>query len=197
MQSVKHLNFDELEAALGHLRGSPKDEGVLELIVRRPRVEEREVLQIGQLSPRDGLVGDTWAVRSSTRTADGSAHPDMQLNIMNARAIALLAQHKERWPLAGDQLYIDLDLSDDNLPPGTRLAIGSAIIEVTAQPHTGCHKFKARFGVDAAKFVNSPVGKQLHLRGINARVVQPGEILVGNRVRKMPTDQSASPPRRC
>jgi MOSC domain-containing protein YiiM len=109
----------------------------------------------------------------------------MQLNLMNARAIALLAQEKDRWSLAGDQLYVDLDLSEENLPPGTQLAIGAAIIEVTDQPHTGCKKFMARFGADALKFVNSPVGKGLHLRGVNARVVQPGAIHTGDVVRKV------------
>jgi hypothetical protein len=112
--------------------------------------------------------------------ADGSPHPDMQLNIMNSRVIALVAGARERWPLAGDQLYIDLDLSDDNLPPGTRLVLGRAVIEVTRQPHTGCHKFLARFGAGALKFVNSPAGRKHHLRGINAKVVQPGVIRLGD-----------------
>jgi MOSC domain-containing protein YiiM len=109
----------------------------------------------------------------------------MQLNLINARALALIAQDEERWQLAGDQLIVDLDLSKENLPPGTQLALGTAIIEVTAQPHTGCNKFAARFGVDAAKWVNSPAGKELQLRGINARVVQPGKIRVGDAVTKI------------
>jgi len=184
MASVRHLTMDELEAGVEHIRQSPLDLGVLELLVRRPRIEAREVLDTAELDPVEGLVGDTWRTRSSTRTADGSAHPDMQLNIMNARVIALVAQNRERWPLAGDQLYVDMDLSSDNLPPGTRLALGSALIEVTAQPHTGCHKFRARFGEDALKFVNSPLGKLLHLRGINAKVVQAGAIRVGDQLRK-------------
>lgn len=182
---VKHLTMEELEAGLDEIRQSPKDEGVLELIVRRPLLDEREVLEEGELHPADGLVGDSWRTRGSSRTPDGSSHPDMQLNIMNARAIALVAQHKDRWPLAGDQLFIDMDLSAENLPAGTRLALGSAIIEVTEQPHTGCKKFVARFGLDAMKFVNSSVGKQLHLRGINAKVVQPGMIRVGNKIKKI------------
>ena len=143
------------------------------------------MLATGVLDVSEGLVGDNWRTRGSSRTADGSAHPEMQLNIINARLVALIAPDAARRPLAGDQLHVDLDLSAENLPPGTRLAIGSAIVEVTAQPHTGCNKFKARFGADALKFVNSPVGKELHLRGINARVVQGGQIAVGDAVRKL------------
>lgn len=180
------LALAELEAGLAHIRQSPKTEGALVLIVRRPEVDVREVLPEGELSLTEGLVGDNWRMRGSSRTGDGSAHPEMQLNLINARALALIAQDEERWQLAGDQLVIDLDLSKENLPPGTRLALGAAIIEVTAQPHTGCNKFAARFGVDAAKWVNSPAGKELQLRGINARVVQPGVIRVGDTVTKLP-----------
>ena len=185
MAEYRHLTTAELEAGLDEIRRAPRDDGRLELIVRRPQDDAREVLEEAQLDLQEGLVGDTWRTRGSSRTADGSAHPDMQLNIMNARAAALVAQAKERWPLAGDQLYIDLDLTDENLPPGTRLAIGSAVVEVTAQPHTGCQKFVSRFGLDAMKFVNSPIGKQLHLRGINVRVVQPGTIRAGDVVKKV------------
>ena len=186
MEGLRHLEIEELEAGLDEIRRSPKDGGVLELIVRRPVEDAREVLEEGELHPSEGLVGDSWKLRGSSRTPDGSAHPDMQLNVMNARAIALVAQGRERWPLAGDQLYIDLDLSDENLPPGTRLSIGSAVIEVTPQPHTGCKKFVSRFGLDAMKFVNSPVGRQLRLRGLNARVVRPGRIRIGDAVKKLP-----------
>ena len=175
---MKHLTTEELEAGLDEIRRSPKDEGVLELIVRRPSAGEREILPEGELDVAAGLVGDAWGKRGSTRSKDGQAHPDMQLNVMNSRVIALVAQERERWHLAGDQLFVDLDLSGENLPPGTRLAVGSAVIEVTPQPHTGCQKFVSRFGLDAMKFVNSPVGRQLNLRGINAKVVQPGVIRV-------------------
>lgn len=184
MSTLLNLTTEQLEAGLDHIRHSPKDQGTLEMIVRRPRIGEREVLLEGDLDLEMGLVGDTWLERGSTRTADGSAHPDMQLNVINARLLDLVAQDKTRWPLAGDQLVVDFDLSEANVPPGTQLAIGSAIIEVTAQPHTGCAKFVARFGRDAMLFVNSPVGKQLHLRGINARVLQPGVIRQGDTVRK-------------
>ena len=185
MPAVKHLTKAELEAGLDHVLRSPKDGGVLEMIVRRPAVDEREILEEAQLDLVEGLVGDTWKVRGSKRTADGSSHPEMQLNIMNARSIALVAGDRERWPLAGDQLYIDFDLSSDNLPPGTRLAIGSALIEVTDQAHNGCIKFRARFGKEAVQFVNSDLGKRYHLRGINAKIVRPGVIRRGDVVKKL------------
>lgn len=180
-----HLTREQLEAGLDHIRRSPTDHGVLRLIVRRPAIETREVLESAELNVLEGVAGDTWHQRSSRRTPDGSPHPDMQLNIMNARAAALVAQSENRWPLAGDQLFIDLDLSEANLPAGTRLAIGTAVIEVTSQPHNGCAKFLARFGRDALEFVNSEIGKQLHLRGINARVAVPGVIARGDPVRKV------------
>jgi len=184
MAGMNHLVMAELQTGLEKIRQSPKHGGVLELIVRRPNTGVRELLQEGRLDLHEGLVGDNWRTRGSTLTTDGSAHPDMQLNVMNSRVIALVAQQPERWALAGDQLFVDLDLSDENLPPGTRLALGSAVIEVTKQPHTGCAKFVERFGLDAVKFVNSDEGKRLHLRGINARVVLPGVIRVGDIVRK-------------
>ena len=183
--SETHLTTRELEARLAEVRQSPQDEGVLELVVARPGVGERQVLEEGELSLAEGLVGDTWWSRRSSRTSDGSPHPDMQLTVMNARVVALLAQTKSRWPLAGDQLFVDLDLSAENVPPGTRLAIGAAVIELTDQPHTGCGKFVERFGVDAMKFVNSTLGRRLQLRGVNAKVVQPGRIQVGDLTRKL------------
>lgn len=182
---MTHPTAEELHAGLALIRNAPRDVGVLELIVRRPSVGAREVLDVGECDVEVGLVGDTWKDRGSTRTEDGRRHPDMQVNIMSARAAALVAGDKARWPLAGDQLYVDLDLSAANLPPGTRLAIGSAVFEVTAQPHTGCGKFVERFGLESMKFVNSPVGRELQLRGINARVVQGGTVRVGDAVRKL------------
>lgn len=169
--------MDELEAGLETIRQAPKTDGVLELIVRRPHVGERETLDEGRLDVDEGLVGDRWKTRHAP-------NPDTQLNIMSARVIALVSQGRDRWPLAGDQLFLDLDLSTDNVPPGTRLAIGSAIVEVTAEPHTGCAKFMSRFGVDATHFVNSPLGRELQLRGINAKVVQSGVIRVGDVAKK-------------
>lgn len=185
MLNVQYLSMMELEAGMDHIRQSPKEDGVLRMIVRRPNVDEREVIHEGQLNTLEGLEGDTWQARGSSHTTDGSANVNAQITVMNARSIALLAQDEERWSLAGDQLYIDMDLSDDNIPPGTQLLVGSAIIEVSAQPHSGCKKFSSRFGVEAMKFVNSPEGKRLHLRGINTRVIQAGIIRVGDPVRKI------------
>ena len=182
---MKHLTTAELEAALDHLRQTPKNDGVVELIVRRPEVDQREVLDEAELDASAGLIGDNWKVRGSKRTPDGSAHPEMQINIMNSRVTALVAQERERWPLAGDQLYIDMDLSKENLPAGSRIAVGSAVLEVSELPHTGCKKFVARFGNEAMEFVNSDLGKQLCLRGINARVVQGGTVKVGQTARKI------------
>ncbi|MEM8884270.1 MAG: MOSC domain-containing protein [Planctomycetota bacterium] len=182
---MTHPSRSDLDAGLDHVRASPSESGTLELIVRRPAEDARETLEEGRLDLDTGLVGDNWATRGSRRTEDGSSHPDMQLNVMNARAAELIAGSKERWGLAGDQLYIDFNLSEDNVPPGTQLAIGDAIIEVTDQPHTGCKKFVERFGMPAMEWISNPVGKALHLRGVNARVVQPGAIRSGDSVRRL------------
>ena len=183
---VKHPSTAELEAGLIEVRDSPSDSGTVELIVRRPAVDEREVLTEAALDLEAGLEGDTWLVRGSSRTPDGSSHPGMQVTVMNVRAALLVAHEPERRVLAGDQLFVDLDLSTGNLPPGTQLALGSAVLEVTDQPHLGCAKFAARFGQDALRFVNSRVGRELRLRGLNARVVVPGTVRAGDTIRKCP-----------
>jgi hypothetical protein len=180
-----HVTRDQLEACWDHLRAAPRDGGRLEAIVRRPRTDERDELAEGRLDVALGLVGDNWKTRGSRRTPDGAAHPDMQLNVISARVAALVAQDRGRWKLAGDQLYVDLDLSVENLPAGTRLSIGEAVIEVTPEPHTGCKKFVARFGMDAMVFVNSPAGREMRLRGLNAKVIEPGTVRVGDRIDKL------------
>jgi hypothetical protein len=185
MQTAEHLEIGTLEAGLPLILQSPRQQGTLKLIVRRPEVNEREVVSEGKLSAEFGLSGDTWIKRRSKRTPDGSAHKDMQLTVMNSRTIALVAGTDDRWQLAGDQLFVDLDISIGNLPTGTRLAIGEAVIEITELPHTGCVKFQQRFGADAVKFVNSPRGKELRLRGANARVVKEGNIRTGDVVAKL------------
>jgi len=185
METITHLPMAELEAGMELIRQSPKDHGILKMIVRRPSEDDREIVHEVELHLTDGLVGDNWKTRGNRHMPDGSANPDAQITVMNVRTIELLAQNQQNWALAGDQLYVDLDLSADNLPPSTRLSIGTAVIEVTAQPHTGCSKFSARFGLDALKLVNSAEGKQLHLRGINTRIIQPGTIHTGDTVRKL------------
>ena len=172
-----------LEEGLDHVRRSPADRGRLEMIVRRPTVDEREVVPRATLDLSEGLVGDNWRARGSRTTPDGLAHPDKQITVMNARAIALVAGPPDRWPLAGDQLYVDLDLSVASLPAGSRLRIGHTVIEVSASPHRGCAKFADRFGEEAVRFFNSEEGCALRLRGLNARVVVPGEIRFGSVVR--------------
>ena len=184
---VNHQTTAALEASLDHIRAAPPDHGRVELIVRRPAVDEREVLAVGALDRGEGLVGDTWRARGSSRTPDGSAHPDMQLNVMSSRVAQLVAVEADRWQLAGDQLFVDLDLSEANLPAGTRLELGSAVIEITDQPHRGCAKFAARFGQDALRFVNSAAGRELRLRGLNARVVVAGNVRTGDEIRKFPS----------
>jgi MOSC domain-containing protein YiiM len=170
----------DLEAALDHLRAAPSDEGTVELIVRRPQIEQREVLDEGELSLEEGLVGDCWGRRGKR------PNPKAQVTLMNARCTDLVAGgDRDRWALAGDQFYVDFDLSDANLPPGTRIALGSAVVEVTDLPHLGCEKFTRRFGAEARTFVNSDVGVALNLRGINTRVVEPGTVRVGDSVRKL------------
>jgi hypothetical protein len=168
-----------LEAGLDELRASPVGEGVLRLIVRRPAEGEREILTEARLDETEGLVGDRWSV---TDFGDGPERFDTQLTLMNARSASLIAGEPQDWPPAGDQLYVELSLAAVDLPPGSRLELGSALIEITAVPHTGCGKFVRRFGVDAMKFVNSPVGRELNLRGVNAKVVRAGVVAQGDAI---------------
>ena len=183
--AAQHRTTAQLEAGLDEVRRSPKDDGVLQLIVQRPERGERELVDEGRLDAAVGLVGDNWKTRGSTVTPDGLADPEMQVTLMNSRAADLMAGGRERWHIAGDQLFVDLDLGKENLPPGTRLAIGTAVVEVSVKPHTGCAKFSGRFGTDALRLVSSQVGQELRLRGINTKVVQSGVIRVGDAVRKV------------
>jgi hypothetical protein len=172
-----------LEAGLDEVRSAPVREGTLQLIARRPATEEREILEEAELDVDSGLVGDMWSYRPSQRT--GAPNLETQVTLMSARAAALVSggNDPEGWAQAGDQLYVDLDLSEANLPPGTRIEIGTAVLEVTEEPHLGCGKFVKRFGVDAMKLVNSEVGRKLRLRGVNTRVVEPGTIRTGDMLR--------------
>ena len=182
---MTHRTRAELEAGVDHVRESPGDTGRLELLVRRPAIGAREVLSGGTLDVVHGLMGDNWSVRGSSSAPDGSSDHRRQITLMNARVAELVAGGTDRWVLAGDQLFIDFDLSASHLPPGTRIQIGGAVIEVTQPPHRGCHKFTARFGADATAFVNSPVGVALNLRGINAKIVRGGAVRIGDSVTKL------------
>jgi len=168
----RHATLAALEAALPLLRGAPRERGVIEMIVRRPAPNEREVIETGELRAGEGLVGDRWTPASKNQP----------LTLTNSRLMGLLAPTRARWPLAGDQLYVDFDLSSAHVPAGTRLRVGGAVIEVSAEPHTGCRKYRDRFGLDALRFINSPVGRELNLRGINARVLTGGTVRVGDAV---------------
>jgi MOSC domain-containing protein YiiM len=178
----RHYTTAELEERLPMVDGTPVDVGRVELVIRRPAEGEREVLDEATLDLERGVVGDRWSVgRSHGRPPNFKA----QVTLMSARAAGLVAGSKERWPLAGDQLYVELDISEANLPAGTRLAIGTAVVEVSDEPHTGCKKFVTRFGTDAMRFVNSPEGRALRLRGMNTRIVEPGVVRPGDEIRKL------------
>jgi MOSC domain-containing protein YiiM len=172
--------LQELEATLDGIRDAPAVTGVIRLIVRRPAVDEREVVDEVRLDVAEGVVGDSWRTRANRHTPDGSADPQAQLTVMNARAADAVAGDISRWPLAGDQIYVDFDISVEHLPPGTRLTIGDGEIEVSEKVHTGCAKFSDRFGKDALRFVSTPEGRSLRLRGLNAKVTKGGTIRVGD-----------------
>ena len=190
---MEHLSRQELEAGLGLIRDSPRDGGQVVLVVRRPAVGVREIAAEAMLGRVAGLAGDNWLGRGSTGTPDGSADPQRQVTVMNARVAALVAGGMDRVPLAGDQLYVDLDLSVGNLPAGSLLAVGLAVLQVSEAPHLGCAKFVERFGAEAMRFVNSRTGRQLRLRGMNTRVVEPGIVRPGDIAAKArPADRGSS-----
>jgi len=182
---MEHRIAEELAAGMAAVRAAPRNAGTVEMIVRRSAVDAREVLAEGRLTPEDGLVGDGWRARGSRSTPDGAADPDRQVTVMSSRYVDLLAGgDRSAWPLAGDQLYVDLDLSEASLPAGTRLAIGTALVEVTEPPHTGCAKFSARFGSEALRLANSPEGRALRLRGLHVRVLEAGVVRAGDEIRR-------------
>lgn len=180
--TAHHRDAATLAAGLEHVRLSPADTGTVELLVVRPELGARTVLTTVEVSEVSGLAGDTWDQRPSRRTPDGGPNPAAQVTVMSSRAAALVAGDRARWPLAGDQVYADLDLSLDNLPTGTRLHLGDVVLEVTDAPHTGCAKFSERFGVEALRLTATPDGKALRLRGINTAVVRGGTVSVGDAI---------------
>jgi hypothetical protein len=175
----------DLDRHLDAVRAAPRDAAPVELIVLRPGVEQREVVAEAVLDPLEGLVGDHWKARGSRSMPDGSADPAAQLTIMSTRVLAAIEPDPTRWPLAGDQLYADLDLSTGNLPPGTRLAVGDAVVEVSFKEHTGCAKFGARFGADALRWISTPLGRALRMRGMYVCVVQSGAVRTGDAIRRL------------
>lgn len=163
---------------------APRDSSIVTLIVRRPERDAREILDEARLDPVEGLVGDGWLARGSKSTPDGSADPLSQLTIMNTRVLAAVEPDRSRWPLAGDQLFADFDVSVANLPPGTRLRVGEALVEVTERPHTGCAKFASRFGLDALRWISTPFGRSHRMRGMYVRVIEGGAVRVGDAIGK-------------
>jgi MOSC domain len=188
--------LEQLDAMIDDIRAAPTEAGVVELIVRRPAPGEREVMDEMRLDVADGPVGDSWRTRGSSSTPDGSADPRAQLTVMNARAAAAVAGDISRWPIAGDQVYADFDIGVAHLPPGTRLTIGDAEIEVSEKPHTGCAKFSSRFGADALRFVSTPEGRSLRLRGMNTWVTKSGTVRVGDQISVRQVSVGGSSPRR-
>ncbi len=178
-----HLTADEVAAGMADVRRSPRDAGSVEVLVIRPGIDERVVLPQVEVDVEHGLAGDTWETRGSRQTADGSADPGEQVTVMNSRFARLIAATEDRVPLAGDQVFADLDLSWDNLPTGTRLEFREVVLQVTDVPHTGCAKFRERFGMPALRETNTPEGKDLRLRGINTTVVRGGMLRVGEQIR--------------
>lgn len=184
IRNVAALPLEALEAGLGGVRDAPAESGVLEVIALRPAVGERELVDSARVDLEAGVVGDMWAEKPTSKT--GAPDPEAQVTLMGSRAAALVSDggDHEDWAQAGDQLYVDIDLSEANLPAGSRVAIGDVVLEISAEPHLGCGKFIKRFGVDAMKLVNSPTGRELRLRGVNTRVVVPGTIRTGDPVRR-------------
>ena len=182
---ARHRSTEELEAALRNIREAPATSGTIQLIVRRPAEDAREVLSEARINADEGIEGDTWSQRGTSLSADGGPHPNKQITIMNSRAAEAVIGPIERWPLAGDQIYADLDIGHEALPAGTQLTVGDAVLEVAVEPHTGCAKYAARFGSEALRFVNTGEGRELRLRGVNCRVVRPGTVRVGDAVSRI------------
>lgn len=170
----RFLPLDVLETRLAELPPAPRDLGTLTLIVRRREGGTRELLERVALTPEEGLPGDAWGRRPPL-------NPEAQLAVIQTDIAELIA-NGQPLPLFGDNLFLNLDLSRENLPTGSRLRVGAAVLEVTPKPHNGCAKFHARFGAAALRFASHPDRRHLNLRGIYLKVVEGGELAVGDAV---------------
>lgn len=179
------LTLDELWTGWEQIDPSPTETGTIKMIVRRPEVEKREEVQEAEFDTKEGLIGDNWLARGSSSRPDGSANPEAQITLMNSRVVDLIAGDRSRWAIAGDQLFVDFDLSMENLPTGSRIQLGEVIMEISETPHTGCAKFAKRYGAYARKWVMTDEGKQLRLRGVNAQVIQGGKITCDDKITKL------------
>jgi MOSC domain-containing protein YiiM len=175
----------DLERHTAHVRAAPQDKATISLIVTRPGTDQREVVESARLTPEEGLVGDHWLALGSSKMPGGVANPEAQITLMSTRVLEAIEADRARWPLAGDQLYLDMDLSESNLPAGTRLAVGDAEVVVTELPHTGCVKFAGRFGHDALRWISTHEGRSMRMRGMYVRVVRAGAIHTGDAVRRI------------
>lgn len=185
LEEKLHRTREELASALPYVAASPKDGGSVALIVVRPDHGRRETPDRVRISAQDGVEGDHWSKGCWLETDDGAPHPDVQINLMCTRAAEVIAGDPALWPAAGNNFFVDIDLSPDNLPAGTRLALGTAEIEITDQPNKGCQVFIDHYGRDACIFVNTGPGWSLRMRGLYARVVQNGDVRLDDRIRKV------------
>lgn len=184
-RTMTYQTTEQLEAGMAGVLDTPRDAGAVRLIVRRPGRGEREILEVGRFDSEVGLVGDDWVNRPGMNSDKPSAYA--QVTVMNARVAELISGDADpaAWARCGDQLYADLDLSQDNLPAGTRIAIGELVLEVQAEPHTGCVQFREWWGPEALRFISSKQGLSLRMRGANTVVVEPGEVRPGDIARKL------------
>ena len=187
--TTQHVSAVELEQGLAEVLASPTDAGRLTAIFVRPAPNERRRLVSATLTPEKGIDGDRWVSDSFSGLKDGS-DPRSQVSIMNDRFLRQVAGDDDGMCLAGDNLIVDLDLSEANLPAGSHVTIGpEVILEISDLKHTGCSKFARRYGPDAKTFANNKQGTALHLRGRYARIVRGGTIRLGDEVRKQPSKQ--------